>query len=110
MAGPLANSVGASLRAGANALECGALVHESLGDHQVAGLHAVVVRGVGNRTREHLAHRFTRSLWSEPQHVLRVSRLHPTDEVDDAPCLHGRDADVPRLGPGFHCFPLARSS
>ena len=110
MAGPLANSVGASLRAGANALERGALVHESLGNHQVAGLHAVVVRGIGNRTREHFAHRFTRSLWSEPQHVLRVSRLHPTDEVDDAPCLHGRDADVPRLGPGFHCFPLARSS
>ena len=111
VAGCACESVGTTLRAGTNALQWWgprprkpALITRSL------GFHAVVVRGVGNRTREHLAHRFARCLRSEPQHAWRVSRLHPTDEVDDAPCLHGRHADVPRLGPGFHRFPLARSS
>lgn len=67
-----------------------------------AGVHRVIVRRVGDRARENLAHRLARCLRREPQHVLRIGGLHPTDEVDDAARLHGRDADVPRLGPGFH--------
>jgi hypothetical protein len=108
VAGALADPEGAPLGAGTNALEGGAFIDEGLGDHEITCVHAVVVGCVRDSAREHLAHRLAGRLRREPQNVLGIASLHPTDEVDDPTCLHGRDADVPRLGPGFHRYPLAR--
>jgi hypothetical protein len=61
--------------------------------------------GVGDRALHDLEHGLARGLRREPQHRDRLARLPATDEVDDAPGLPGRDADVPRLRLGFHRCP-----
>ena len=107
MAAALAHPVSTALGPRANALHGGAFVHKCFANHKAAGIHRVVVGRISNCAREHLANRLTGRLGCERQYRLGVCRIHPSDEVDDAARLHGRDTDVPRLGPGFHRYPLA---
>ena len=81
----------------------------ALQDHavQVAGVHVVVVRGIGQRAVQHLQHRFAGVLRRELQHRLRLIGGQSADEVDHSAGLHRRDAYSARLCPGFHHVLLA---
>src|SRR5690606_6815786 len=59
---------------------------------------------VGDRALDDLAHGLGSRLRREPQHGHGLGGALPTDRVDDAPSLEGRDAHVSRLRLGFHRF------
>ena len=107
VAAALADPVGTALGARTDPLHRRALIDERLGHDERAGIHRMVVRRVGDGTREHLADRLARRLRREREDGLGVRGVHAADQVDDAARLLGRDAHVARLGPGFHVFPLA---
>jgi hypothetical protein len=107
VAGPLADPVGATLRARPEPLHRRALVDVRRLDDEQA-LVERLGRGVGldpcvgDRALHDLAHRLAGGLRRELQHRDGLGRLTAADEIDDAPGLRGRDADVPRLRLGFH--------
>ena len=107
MGATLKDTKSSTLCAGADALHSGAFINKSFTDGEFLGIHAVVIRRISHRTRERFAHGFASCLRGEPQHGLGIVGFHPTNEINNPTCLHGRHADVPRLGPGFHRFPLA---
>ena len=102
MAGALVDAVRATLRTRTEPLEGRALVNPGAGhDERVLG-QVEVVGGVGDGAVEHLADRLAGCLGGEAQHSLSLRGRQATDEVHHTAGLPGRDADEPRLGPGFH--------
>ena len=89
-----------TLSARLESLEGGALVHECRRHDQSAGIEIQVVLRVRRCGRDHLGDRFAGGLRCELQDVERILDGTPTNQVHDATCLHGRDADVLSDCPG----------
>src|SRR5690606_363913 len=102
VARPLVDPIGGTLRTRPEPLQGRALIDPRAADDQRLRVEIEVVLRVRHRAREHLVNRLARRLGSELQHGLRLRSAQPANKVHHAAGLLGRDADEPRLSPGFH--------
>ena len=94
----LVDTVGAALGPGHHPLEDGAGSGVHLGHHQLGGVHAEVVLGVGNGALQKLLQGLGGSLGGLHQDGHGAARVLAADQVADDLDLPGGDADVAQIG------------